>query len=80
MCYNLFSFSICSTTNVKFNSTYCRLRVRDEEYLHLKKENEKYRDEVMGLRMQIRREEENYNKLADLNKQLAEDRDQFKDR
>lgn len=59
---------------------YAELKCRDEQLLHLNNKNKNLDEEVMSLRMQLRREEEKCKRLVDLNKQVAEDRDQFKDR
>lgn len=57
-----------------------RLKCRDEQLLHLNNKYQNLDEEVMSLRMQLRREEEKCKRLVDSNKQVAEDRDQFKDR
>lgn len=72
-------FHHCMTTKIFF-LILPRLKCRDEQLLHLNNKNQNLDEEVMSLRMQLRREEEKCKRLVDFNKQIAEDRDQFKDR
>jgi hypothetical protein len=57
-----------------------RLRVRDEEFLRLQNEYYKVEQNVGALHGQVKMEQEKYKNLEDVNKQIAEERDEFKDR